>query len=142
MSTYFEKKETVTRNWYVVDAQDKTLGRLATRVAHVLMGKHRANYTPHADTGDFVVVVNAEKVRLTGNKLRDKIYRHHSQYPGGLKETAARDLLAKHPGRVMELAVRGMLPKNKLGDRMIRRMKVYADDKHPHQAQKPQDFPF
>jgi large subunit ribosomal protein L13 len=141
MSTYFPKNGEIPRNWFLVDADGKTLGRLATEVARVLMGKHKTCYTPHVQTGDFVVVVNAEKVRLTGAKWTDKIYRHHSMYPGGLKETAARDLVAKQPTRLIEKAVRGMLPKNRIGDRLIRKMKVYAGDHHPHQAQKPEPFP-
>ncbi len=141
MSTYFPKNGEIPRSWFLVDADGKTLGRLATEVARVLMGKHKTCYTPHVQTGDFVVVVNAEKVRLTGTKWTDKIYRHHSMYPGGLKETAARDLVAKHPTRLIEKAVRGMLPKNRIGDRLIRKMKVYAGDHHPHQAQKPEPFP-
>jgi large subunit ribosomal protein L13 len=141
MSTYFPKNGEIPRNWFLVDADGKTLGRLATEVARVLMGKHKTCYTPHVQMGDFVVVVNAEKVRLTGAKWTDKIYRHHSMYPGGLKETAARDLVAKQPTRLIEKAVRGMLPKNRIGDRLIRKMKVYAGDHHPHQAQKPEPFP-
>jgi large subunit ribosomal protein L13 len=141
MSTYFPKKGEVPRNWYLVDADGKTLGRLATEVARVLMGKHKASYAPQVDTGDFVVVVNAEKIRLTGNKWSDKIYYHHSQYPGGLRETTAGQMVAKHPRRIVEHAVRGMLPKNRIGDRLIRKMKVYAGEKHPHQAQRPDAFP-
>jgi len=141
MSTYFPKPGDVARNWFVVDADGKTLGRLATEVARVLMGKHKPAYAPSVQTGDFVVVVNADKVRLTGKKWTDKIYRHHSMYPGGLKEIAARDLMAKAPTRIVEHAVRGMLPKNRIGDRLIRKMKVYAGDRHPHQAQQPSAFP-
>jgi large subunit ribosomal protein L13 len=141
MSTYFAKPGEVPRQWYVVDAEGKTLGRLATEVARVLMGKHKPVFTPHVQTGDFVVVVNAEKIRLTGKKWTDKLYRHHSMYPGGLKEIAARDLMAKNPAKLLELAVRGMLPKTRIGDRLIRKMKVYAGENHPHRAQKPQPFP-
>lgn len=141
MSTYFPKNGEIPRTWFVVDADGKTLGRLATEIARVLMGKHKPTYAPNVQMGDFVVVVNAEKIRLTGKKWTDKIYRHHSQYPGGLKETAARDLMAKQPTRLLELAVKGMLPKNRIGDRLIRKMKVYSGDKHPHQAQKPTTFP-
>ena len=141
MSTYFPKKGEVPRNWFLVDAEGKTLGRLATEVARVLMGKHKPSYAPNVQMGDFVVVINAEKVRLTGNKWTGKIYRHHSMYPGGLKETMARDVMAKHPTRMIEHAVKGMLPKNRIGDRLIRKMKVYAGDRHPHQAQKPAAFP-
>lgn len=141
MRTVFPKIGEVRRDWFVVDAEGKTLGRLATEVARVLMGKHKPLYTPHLQVGDFVVVVNAEKVRLTGKKWTDKIYRHHSMYPGGLKEISARDLLAKQPAKLIEHAVRGMLPKNRIGDRLIRKMKVYAGDRHPHAAQKPAPFP-
>jgi large subunit ribosomal protein L13 len=141
MRTEFPKSGDVRRDWFVVDADGKTLGRLATEVARVLMGKHKPLYTPNAQVGDFVVVVNAEKVRLTGNKWSDKLYRHHSMYPGGLKEISAKDLLAKHPTRLIEKAVRGMLPKNRIGDRLIRKMKVYAGERHPHEAQKPAPFP-
>ncbi|MEW5765237.1 MAG: 50S ribosomal protein L13 [Acidobacteriota bacterium] len=141
MRTEFPKSGDVRRDWFVVDADGKTLGRLATEVARVLMGKHKPLYTPNAQVGDFVVVVNAEKVRLTGNKWTDKVYRHHSMYPGGLKEISAKDLLAKHPTRLIEKAVRGMLPKNRIGDRLIRKMKVYAGERHPHEAQKPAPFP-
>ncbi len=141
MRTVFPKSGEVRRDWFVVDAEGKTLGRLATEVARVLMGKHKPLYTPHLQVGDFVVVVNAEKVRLTGKKWTDKIYRHHSMYPGGLKEISARDLLAKQPAKLIEHAVRGMLPKNRIGDRLIRKMKVYAGDRHPHAAQKPAPFP-
>lgn len=140
-STVMAKRGHSSRGWYVVDAQGKTLGRLATQVAQVLMGKHKPTFTPHVETGDFVVVLNAEKVQLTGNKWTDKIYRRHTQYPGGLIETPARDLVAKHPERLIEHAVRGMLPKTRIGDRLIRKMKVYAGDKHPHTAQKPAEFP-
>ena len=141
MSTTFVKKGEVPRNWFLVDADGKTLGRLSTEVARVLMGKHKPAYAPNVDAGDFVVVVNAEKIRLTGNKWADKIYYHHSQYPGGLREQRAWEVVAKHPARLVEHAVRGMLPKNRIGDRLIRKMKVYAGDKHPHQAQKPAAFP-
>jgi large subunit ribosomal protein L13 len=141
MSTYFPKPGELPRNWYLVDAEGKTLGRLATEIARVLMGKHKPAYAPNVQMGDFVVVVNAEKIRLTGKKWTDKIYRHHSMYPGGLKEIAARDLMAKKPERLVEHAVKGMLPKNRIGDRLIRHMKVYAGDKHPHAAQMPAAFP-
>ena len=141
MSTYFPKKGEVPRDWYLVDADGKTLGRLATEVARVLMGKHRATYTPNVDAGGFVVVVNAEKVRLTGNKWLDKIYYHHSLYPGGLKRVPAREMMAKKPRFLIEHAVRGMLPKNRIGDRLIRKMKVYTGEKHPHKAQQPGPFP-
>jgi large subunit ribosomal protein L13 len=141
MSTYFPKNGEVPRNWYLVDAEGKTLGRLATEVARVLMGKHKPTYTPHVQTGDFVVVVNAEKVHLTGKKWSDKIYYHHSMYPGGLRERTANEMRAKQPTRMIEKAVRGMLPKNRIGDKLIRKVKVYTGEKHPHQAQKPEPFP-
>ncbi len=141
MSTYFPKNGEIPRNWYLVDAEGKTLGRLATEVARVLMGKHKPTYTPHVQTGDFVVVVNAEKVHLTGKKWSDKIYYHHSMYPGGLRERTANEMRAKQPTRMIEKAVRGMLPKNRIGDKLIRKVKVYAGEKHPHQAQKPEPFP-
>ena len=141
MTTYFPKKGELDRPWFVVDAQGLTLGRLSTEVARVLTGKTNPAFTPHTDMGGFVVVINAEKVTLTGKKWTDKFYRHHSLYPGGLKEVAARDLMAKHPERLIEHAVRGMLPKTKIGDRLYTKLKVYAGDRHPHQAQKPAPFP-
>ena len=135
--TYSAKKGEVERYWYVVDAQGKVLGRLASEVAMVLRGKRKPQFTPHVDTGDFVIVVNAEKVLLTGKKLQQKIYYRASGYPGGLKATVAGALLKSRPERLMQHAVRGMLPKNKLGDQLYRKLKVYAGGKHPHQAQKP-----
>jgi len=135
--TYSAKPGEVERRWYVVDAQGKVLGRLASEVAMALRGKRKPQFTPHVDTGDFVIVVNAQKVLLTGKKLRDKMYYRSSGYPGGLKATAAGDLLKKHPERLIQHAVRGMLPKTKLGDALYRKLKVYAGEKHPHQAQKP-----
>lgn len=138
MKTFLPK--TVERTWWLVDAEGKTLGRLATEIARLLMGKHKPIYTPHLDTGDFVVVVNAEKVVLTGNKWEDKIYYRHSGYPGGLKAIRARDLRDRFPERIVQLAVRRMLPKNKLGRRMFRRLKVYAGPSHPHQAQQPRPW--
>jgi large subunit ribosomal protein L13 len=125
------------REWYVVDAEGETLGRLAARIAPILKGKHKPIYTPHLDCGDFVIVVNAEKVRVTGRKLDQKVYYQYSGYPGGIRSTKLRDQLAKHPERVLEAAVRGMLPKNRLGRRMIKKLKVYAGGSHPHQAQQP-----
>jgi large subunit ribosomal protein L13 len=135
--TFTEKKEGIEREWYLVDAEGQTLGRLASRIAPILKGKHKPSYTPHLDCGDFVIIVNAEKVRVTGRKLDQKFYYHHSGYPGGLKSTSLRDQLDRHPERVLEAAVRGMLPKNKLGRRMVKKLKVYAGDSHPHQAQQP-----
>jgi len=132
------KAEEVDRKWYVVDAADQTLGRLASEVAAILRGKHKPIYTPHVDTGDFVIVINAEKIKLTGDKLNQKMYRHHSGYPGGLKEMDYRTLLQKKPEKAIELAVKGMLPHNRLGDKMYRKLKVYKGSEHPHQAQKPE----
>lgn len=128
----------IDRKWFVVDASDQVLGRLATRLATLLMGKDRPNYTDFLDTGAFVIVVNADKVRLTGKKWSQKVYYSHSHYPGGLKEITAENLLRRYPDRLVRLAVRGMLPKNKLGKRMIRKLKIYAGADHPHQAQKPE----
>ena len=127
----------IRRDWFVVDASGLVLGRLATRIARVLSGKHRASYVPHLDTGDFVVVTNAEKIRFTGNKLDEKVYRHHTGYPGGLKTVQARDVQAKYPERIVESAVRGMLPKSKLGRKQLKKLKVYRGPKHPHEAQQP-----
>jgi len=140
MSTYVCKQEEAIRNWVLVDAEGQTLGRLSTHVAHVLMGKHRPTYTPHADTGDFVVVINAEKVRLTGRKHEQKFYRQHTGYPGGLKSIAAGRMLKTKPTRVIEWSVKGMLPKGSLGRRLGMKLKVYAGPQHPHQAQKPEIF--
>jgi large subunit ribosomal protein L13 len=135
--TYVTKREDVEREWYVVDASGQTLGRLATRVAHVLRGKHKPVYSPSVDTGDYVIVVNAERIHVTGRKLDQKMYYRYSGYPGGLKEITLRSLLQKHPTRVVEHAVRGMLPKNRLGRRMFKKLKVYAGPDHPHAAQQP-----
>jgi len=132
-----QKKEEVQRDWYVVDATGKTLGRLASEIAKILMGKHKPTYTPHVDGGDFVVVINAEKIHATGKKLDKKIYYKHTLYPGGLKETTLRKMLQEKPEEVIRLAVRGMLPKNKLRDRRMKRLKVYAGPEHPHGAQNP-----
>ena len=138
MKTFMLKKEEVKRNWYLVDASGKTLGRLASKIAVLLMGKHKKEYTPHVDNGDFVVVINAEKIHVTGKKLEKKIYYKHTGYMGYLKETPLKDMLAKKPEEVIRLAVRGMLPKNRLRDRRMKRLKVYAGPEHPHQAQNPQ----
>jgi len=127
----------VRREWFVVDAADQVLGRLATRVARILAGKHRRNYVPYLDMGDFVVVTNAEKIRLTGAKLDEKVYRRHTGYPGGLRTVGARELQARYPERIIEEAVRGMLPKSKLGRKQIKKLKVYRGPKHPHEAQQP-----
>jgi large subunit ribosomal protein L13 len=135
--TFTQKQEEIERDWYVVDAEGETLGRLASRIAPILKGKHKPIYTPHLDCGDFVIIVNAEKVRVTGRKLDQKFYHRHSGYPGGLKSISLRDQLNRYPERVLEAAIRGMLPKNKLGRRMIKKLKVYAGDAHPHEAQQP-----
>jgi large subunit ribosomal protein L13 len=137
-TTIFFTRDDANQDWHVVDAQNQVLGRLATRVASVLRGKHKPTYTPNADIGDFVIVVNADKVKLTGNKVTDKSYYRHSGYIGGLKETTAGKVLAsKHPERIIEWAVRGMLPKSRLGDRLFTKLKVYAGPDHPHEAQQP-----
>lgn len=135
--TFVTKKEDVQRDWYVVDAAGQTLGRLATRVAYVLRGKHKPIFSPSVDVGDFVVIVNAEKIHVTGRKLDQKIYYRHTGYPGGLKEITLRNQLQKHPTRVIEHAVKGMLPKNRLGRQMFKKLKVYAGPDHPHTAQQP-----
>ena len=132
----------IDRSWFVLDASDIPLGRLASRIASVLRGKHRPDFAPHADNGDFVIVVNAEKVKLTGAKLDQKRWYHHSHYPGGLKEERYRDLIGRRPEFVIEKAVKGMLPKTSLGRSQVRKLKVYAGDKHPHAAQKPEPFKF
>jgi large subunit ribosomal protein L13 len=137
MSTYFPSADEVQNDWYVIDVADLVLGRVATRIAMVLMGKHKPDYTPFLKTGDHVVVLNAEKVVLTGNKEEKKLYRHHTGYPGGLKETTAGKLRASHPERLVEFAVQRMLPKNKLGRQLGSRLKVYAGPTHPHEAQEP-----
>lgn len=138
MATAMAKKEEVAKKWYLVDAQGKTLGRLAARIAILLRGKHKPIFTPHVDTGDFVVVINAEKVVLTGKKWKDKLYIHHSGYPGGLKSISAEKMRAQHPERLITMAVQGMLPKNRLGRQLIKKLKVYAGEAHPHQAQEPE----
>ena len=140
MKTHSTKPSDINREWYLVDAEGQTLGRLASEIAKVLRGKHKPIYAPHLDTGDYVIVVNAEKVHVTGNKLDQKIYHRHSGYPGGLKSITLREQLKRHPSRVIRSAVRGMLPHNKLGRATIRKLKVYAGDAHPHQAQQPKPF--
>jgi large subunit ribosomal protein L13 len=140
MKTFSAKPETVKRDWYVVDASGLTLGRLATEVATRLRGKHKPEYTPHVDTGDYIVIVNAEKVHVTGNKAQDKIYYSHSGFPGGIKSINFEKLIARAPERVIESAVKGMLPKNPLGRAMYRKMKVYKGAAHPHAAQQPQEL--
>jgi large subunit ribosomal protein L13 len=138
--TYVTKQDDIQHDWYVVDAAGQNLGRLATRVAAVLRGKHKPTFTPSLDTGDFVVVINAEKVTVTGGKLEDKEYYDYSGYPGGLRTTTLRDQLKKHPDRVITHAVKGMLPHNRLGRAMMKKLKVYAGPEHPHQAQQPKDM--
>lgn len=138
MRTYNARNETATHSWYVVDASGKTLGRLASEVAKRLRGKHKPEYTPHVDTGDYIIIINASQVKVTGNKSKDKMYYSHSGYPGGIKEITFEKLLAKKPERVIEIAVKGMLPKNPLGRAMYRKLKVFAGSEHPHAAQQPQ----
>lgn len=138
MKTYSAKASEVNRDWFVVDAADKTLGRLASEIAHRLRGKHKPEYTPHVDTGDYIVVVNAEKVRVTGNKAKAKVYNHHTSYPGGLKSVSFEKLIEKAPERALQNAVKGMLPRNPLGRAMFKKLKVYAGSAHPHAAQQPQ----
>jgi large subunit ribosomal protein L13 len=138
MKTFMQKKETVERKWYVVDAEGQTLGRLATKVATVLRGKHKPTYTPHIDCGDYVIVINADKVVLTGNKLDDKMYYNHSGFPGGLRERNAKTMIEKYPEEMVERAIKGMLPHNPLGRAMGKKLFVYAGADHKHEAQKPE----
>lgn len=140
MRTYFPKKGDIEPRWYIVDAEGQVLGRLATTIANIISGKAKPTYTPFLDTGDHVIVINAEKIRLTGKKETDKIYRHHSLYPGGLKERAARFVRAEKPEAMIEEAVWGMLPKNKIGRKMLKKLKVYRGTEHRHQAQKPEQL--
>ena len=137
MRSYMPKEDEITRDWVVLDASDQVLGRLATEAARLLRGKHKPSFTPHLDTGDFVVVVNADQIKLTGNKLDDKVYYRHSGRPGSLKSETARERLEKYPERVIEAAVWGMLPKNRLGRKLLRKLKVYSGPEHPHEAQQP-----
>ncbi|MEH6443935.1 MAG: 50S ribosomal protein L13 [Oceanospirillaceae bacterium] len=140
MKTFVAKPAEIKRDWYVIDAEGKTLGRMATEIARRLRGKHKAEYTPHADTGDYIVVINAEKVHVTGNKRKDKIYYRHTGYPGGLKQANFDIMINNFPERVTELAVKGMLPKGPLGRAMYTKLKVYAGAEHPHAAQQPQEL--
>ena len=140
MKSFNAKAETVRRDWYIVDATDKVLGRLAVEVAFRLRGKHKPEYTPHVDAGDYIIVINADKIRVTGNKATDKIYYHHTGFPGGVKKTTFEKLQAKAPERLFEMAVKGMLPKNPLGREMFRKLKVYAGGEHHHAAQQPQQL--
>ena len=137
MKTFSAKTHEVKRDWYVVDASDKVLGRLATEIARRLRGKHKAEYTPHVDTGDYIVVTNAEKVAVTGRKFKEKMYYHHTGHPGGIKSISFDKLQAKNPARIIERAVKGMLPKNPLGRDMYRKLKIYVGNDHPHEAQQP-----
>ena len=140
MSTTMAKPGTIEQNWYVIDATDQVVGRLAVQIANILRGKHRPEYTPHIDTGEFVIVVNAEKVRFTGKKMETKTYHWYTRYPGGLKTAYARDLIKTHPERILRAAVQRMVPRNKLGRQQMTKLKIYAGPTHPHQAQQPVEF--
>lgn len=142
MKSYIAKPNEVERKWYIIDAEDKVLGRLSTEVASILRGKKKPTYTPHVDTGDHVIIINAEKIKLTGNKLNQKNYTYHTGHPGGLKEVPYSELIKKNPERIIELAVKGMLPKNSLGRSMYRKLKVYRGTEHNHEAQKPEIYEF
>ena len=142
MKSFLQTKENIERKWYVIDAEGKNLGRVATKAAHILRGKHKVTYTPYVDCGDYVIIVNASKVNLTGNKLTDKKYYNHSGYPGGLKETSARVMMAEKPERAMMIAVKGMLPHNSLGRKMLKKLRVYAGSEHENMAQKPEIWNF
>ena len=137
MKSYMQKKETVERNWYVIDATDVTLGRLASKVARMLRGKHKATYTPHIDCGDYIIITNASKVKLTGDKLNKKLYYNHSGYTGGLRTRTAKEMVSKYPVEMVETAIRGMLPNGRLGRQMYKKLFVYEGETHPHMAQKP-----
>ncbi|HZH92466.1 MAG TPA: 50S ribosomal protein L13 [Tissierellaceae bacterium] len=140
MKSYMAKANEVERKWYIIDAEDKVLGRLATEIATILRGKNKPIYTPHVDTGDFVIVINADKIKLTGKKLEQKNYTYHTGYPGGLRQVSYGELMEKNPEKIIELAVKGMLPKNSLGRQMYRKLKVYRGTEHGHQAQKPEVY--
>jgi large subunit ribosomal protein L13 len=140
MSTYMAKPGAIEQKWYVIDATDQIVGRLAVTIANILRGKHRPIYTPHQDTGEFVIVINANKVRFTGKKLQQKTYQSYSHYPGGLKVVSAEEMMQKHPERIIEAAVRRMVPRNPLGRKQMSKLKVYAGPQHPHQAQQPQEL--
>jgi large subunit ribosomal protein L13 len=140
MSTFMAKKGEVPQGWYVIDATDKVVGRLAVAIANILRGKHRPQYTPHQDTGEYVIVINAAKVKFTGKKWQQKTYSAYSHYPGGLKVRPAEEVRAKHPGRILEMAVRRMVPRNRLGRQQMTKLKIYADAQHPHQAQGPKEL--
>ncbi len=138
MKTIFTKKTDIPKKWHLIDADGLVVGRLAAKVASILRGKDKPTFTPNTDTGDFVVIINAEKVRFTGNKLEDKAYYHHTGYPGGIKQVIAKDVMKKHPERIIMSAVRGMIPKNRLGRQVLSKLKVYGGSEHPHQAQNPE----
>jgi large subunit ribosomal protein L13 len=140
IKTYTPKPEDIQREWFVIDAKDQTLGRLAAQIAHMLRGKHKPMFTPNIDVGDFIIVINCDKIRVTGTKLDDKMYYRHSGYPGGFRSESLRDLMQRDPARVLQTAVRGMLPKNRLGRQMLKKLKIYAGDSHPHAAQQPKVF--
>ncbi|KAA3659850.1 MAG: 50S ribosomal protein L13 [Calditrichaeota bacterium] len=142
MKTYIPKVSEIKKDWYIVDADGLTLGRLASNIAQILRGKHKPMFTPHMDTGDFVIVVNAEKIAVTGKKTQDKLYSRYTGYPGGLRQITFEDLVRKHPDRIIKKAVWGMLPHNRLGRKVIKHLKVYAGSEHPHQAQQPQEMKF
>ncbi len=142
MNTYQAKPDELTRDWYIVDAEGQTLGRLASQIAQVLRGKHKPTFTPHVDMGDFVIVINAEKIQVSGRKEEQKLYRHHSGYPGGFKTENLKQLRGRRPEAILERAVRGMLPHSRLGDRQITKLKVYVGSEHPHAAQQPKQFNF
>ena len=142
MKSFMPKTNEIERKWYVIDAENRVLGRMATEIANILSGKNKPTYTPHADTGDFVIIINAEKVKLTGNKWDQKNHTYHTGHPGGLKEIPYKRLREEHPERIIELAVKGMLPKSSLGRKMIKKMKVYAGAEHAHQAQNPEEYEF
>ena len=138
MKSFIQRKEDIVRSWYVIDAKDESLGRVATKAAHILRGKHKVTYTPNIDCGDYVIIINAKKVNLTGNKLNDKMYYNHSMYPGGLRERTAKEMVEKYPVEMVERAVKGMLPHNRLGRAMYKKLFVYTGNEHKHAAQKPE----
>ena len=140
MSTFMAKPETITRRWFVIDAADQVVGRLAVQIANILRGKHRPEYTPHVDTGEFVIVINASKLRFTGKKLDTQTYHWYTRYPGGYRTAHARDWMTKHPDRILRMAVQRMVPRNRLGRQQMTKLKIYADNTHPHQAQNPIEF--
>jgi len=142
LKTFSPKKENIERQWYLVDAKNQVLGRLASHVARILRGKHKPIFAPHVDTGDHVIIINAERIRVTGKKAQQKRYKRYSGYPSGLKETVYEKMLAKHPERILEHAIKGMLPKNRLGRKMFKKLRIYTGEQHPHQAQRPETLNF